>query len=48
VAPPGPYKILDEEGQAFLRIGPDGVEDDFNSPSWFRSNDPTGKACPSA
>jgi hypothetical protein len=35
-------EILDEEGQAFLRIGPDGVEADFNSPSWFRSNDPTG------
>lgn len=33
-----------ESGEAFLRIGPAGVQANISSPTWYRSNDPTGVA----
>ncbi|MBW3536975.1 MAG: hypothetical protein KY395_04280, partial [Actinobacteria bacterium] len=35
-------EVLDDEGEAFLRIGPGGVEADVASPEWHRSNSPEG------
>ncbi len=34
--------VLGEQGEPFLRIGPDGALANVRSPTWFRSNDPTG------
>lgn len=38
--------VLGDEGEPFLRIGPDGTYANVKSPAWFRSNDPTGAAVP--
>lgn len=35
-------EVLAETGEAFLRIGPDGVEANVASPSWYLSNQPFG------
>lgn len=35
-------EVLGEESEAFLRIGPEGVEADVASPEWHRSNSPDG------
>jgi hypothetical protein len=46
VANPNPtdLSVLDDGGQPFLRIGPDGVLANLASPSWYLSNSPTGDA----
>jgi hypothetical protein len=36
-ASPRVLSVLDEEGEAFLRIGPDGVEANVASPAWRRT-----------
>jgi hypothetical protein len=36
--------VLARGGEPFLRIGPDGVLANLNSPDWYRTNDPTGAA----
>lgn len=38
--------VLGDEGEPFLRIGPQGTFANIKSPSWYRSNDPTGAAVP--
>lgn len=38
--------VLGDAGEPFLRIGPGGVHANLNSPTWYRSNDPTGTATP--
>jgi hypothetical protein len=38
--------VLGEGGEPFLRIGPQGVFANVKSPTWYRSNDPTGTAAP--
>lgn len=35
-------EVLDEDGDAFLRIGPDGVEANLGERAWFEGNDPYG------
>ncbi len=35
-------EVLDDDGEAFLRIGPDGVEADVASPTWAASDRPFG------
>jgi hypothetical protein len=32
-----PVSVLDSDGRAFLRIGPQGVEGDYGAPAWFAS-----------
>ena len=34
--------MLAEHGEPFLRIGPDGVEANLASPSWYLTNQPFG------
>ncbi len=34
--------VLGERDEPFLRIGPDGAFANLRSPTWYRSNDPTG------
>jgi hypothetical protein len=34
--------VLGEKGEPFLRFGPDGAFANLRSPTWYRSNDPTG------
>lgn len=34
--------VVGEQGEPFLRIGPDGAFANTRSPTWYRSNDPTG------
>jgi hypothetical protein len=36
--------VLATGGEPFLRIGPEGVLANLNSPDWYRSNDPSGLA----
>lgn len=38
--------VLGEAGEPFLRIGPQGTFANIKSPTWYRSNDPTGAAVP--
>ena len=38
--------VIGEAEEPFLRIGPDGVFANVKSPTWYRSNDPTGAAKP--
>jgi hypothetical protein len=38
--------VLGEGGEPFLRIGPQGAFANIKSPTWYRSNDPTGAAVP--
>ncbi len=35
-------EVLDDDGDAYLRIGPDGVEANLGERSWFEGNDPYG------
>ena len=35
-------EVLDDAGNPFMRIGPSGVEGDFNSPIWLAVNAPSG------
>ncbi len=35
-------EVLDDDGDAFLRIGPDGVDANLGQLSWYESNDPLG------
>jgi hypothetical protein len=37
-------EVLDENGDAFLRIGPRGVLANLSSPAWYRTNSPLGLA----
>lgn len=37
-------EVLADTGEAFLRIGPDGVEANLASPSWYLTNQPFGVA----
>jgi hypothetical protein len=37
-------EVLDDQGDPFLRIGPKGVEADFNAPAWYLTNNPLGAA----
>jgi hypothetical protein len=41
-----PLEVLDERGDAFLRIGPDGVEGNLASPAWYRGYAPEGQVPP--
>jgi hypothetical protein len=38
--------VVGEVGEPFLRIGPQGTFANVKSPTWYRSNDPTGTAVP--
>ncbi|MDQ1439088.1 MAG: hypothetical protein QOK43_2717 [Acidimicrobiaceae bacterium] len=38
--------VLGEQGEPFLRIGPQGAFANLKSPTWYKSNDPTGAAIP--
>jgi hypothetical protein len=38
--------VVGEGGEPFLRIGPQGTFANVKSPTWYRSNDPTGTAAP--
>lgn len=38
--------VLGDDGEPFLRIGPEGTYANVKSAAWFRSNDPTGAAVP--
>lgn len=40
--------VLGEAGEPFLRIGKEGVFANLKSPTWYRSNDPSGTAAPPA
>ncbi|MGI8662435.1 MAG: hypothetical protein ACR2LQ_04380 [Acidimicrobiales bacterium] len=42
-----PIEILADSGEAFLRIGPAGVEANLASPSWYLVNQPLGGKVPS-
>jgi hypothetical protein len=37
-------EVLADSGEAFLRIGPDGVEANLASPTWYLTNSPLGTA----
>lgn len=39
---PNELAVIGELDEPFLRIGPDGVFANVRSPTWYRSNDPTG------
>ncbi len=39
---PGTLEVLDDEGDAFLRLDPDGVEGDHGELAWYETNDPLG------
>jgi hypothetical protein len=38
--------VVGEQGEPFLRIGPDGAFANLKSATWYRSNDPTGLVRP--
>ena len=35
-------EVLDDDGEPFLRIGPDGVEANVNAVGWYQTNNPFG------
>lgn len=39
-------EVIDDQGNPFLRIGPEGVQANLSSPAWYTTNDPTGLAAP--
>ena len=39
-------EVLDEGGQPFLRIGPEGVEANLAAPAWYVTNQPLGGGVP--
>jgi hypothetical protein len=41
---PTELSVLDDGGQPFLRVGPEGVLANLASPSWYLSNSPNGDA----
>lgn len=43
---PEPLEVLSIDGEAFLRIGPRGVEGNVTSPAWWESGNPDGHGRP--
>jgi hypothetical protein len=41
---PTEVQVLTDAGRAYLRIGPQGVLGDLNTPEWYQSNNPYGTA----
>jgi hypothetical protein len=41
---PTEVQVLSDTGRTFLRIGPQGVLGDLNTPEWYQSNNPYGTA----
>lgn len=39
---PTDVQVLTDRGRTFLRIGPEGVLGDLDTPEWYQSNDPYG------
>ena len=39
---PDVLEVLDDNGDAFLRIGPDGVDANLNAVGWYQTNNPFG------
>jgi hypothetical protein len=37
-----PIEVLSDDGQPFLRVGPDGVEANLAAPDWYLTNQPYG------
>jgi hypothetical protein len=43
---PDVLEVLDDRGQAFVRIGPEGVDANLAAPAWYVTNQPFGGSVP--